>query len=282
MKINCDCEFKPNLGSIFECKFKYVTITVRNTVIECNEEFSKNKLDEVHIITFNDSTNKIKFFPKMADYFKQIRHIQIINAGLTEITQTDLARYPLLYRLNLEKNKLKLLGQKLFVNNIKLMIINLNNNEIEKIHENTFDGVEKLQTLRLTNNSCINHDIIDRISSVKLLIDLAKIKCNKNRLHDHENDELEVAVFALTGVNIFQFIIIVAGITVWFIQQRKVNSHKKIANQNLPKAVMFENTYEEPEDIYIGSIHDYVEPVGTPSRPDTVNRSETFNYQGQG
>jgi Leucine-rich repeat (LRR) protein len=255
-----------------------VIITEPNTILECSPKSKPTAeiLKNVQSIKFKDPSNTILYFPKMAEYFKEIRHIYIHHAGLIKITHEDLAHYPLLYRLNVENNKIESLEASLFAQNSNLEVVNMNLNKINTIHETTFNNSKLLKTLKLFKNVCIDEGSYENTNETRILINFTKLKCSQS-YKELENSQAEVealqhTVYISLAFNCLQVFIMfaaVAGFIFFTIQKSKSNQE----NSKSTAVYVVENNYQAPNDIYGGSVHDYAEPYRTPVKTTTMNKS---------
>lgn len=132
-----------------KCIFS-VNIDSPNTKIDCKE--SVRSPERVHFIKV---MGNVAYFPILPPSLTEIRDISIVQAGLKEISQSDLQAHK------------------------KLEALDLRGNKIQFIHQNAFDGLNNLMSLGLTGNTCINADAKNSTIDTQALIKATKEKCSK-------------------------------------------------------------------------------------------------------
>lgn len=187
---NFICDNPQNVGSPSNCKVTGITSkgyleTIFNNLkvsdfrmytctqycySESYNRIVRKDLTEYSILTFENS--QFEKFPSGAFLkLSQIKTMTASGVGLTEINRDDFKSYKALQILNLSKNKIKSLGNVVFLHLESLEELDLRNNLIESIHINAFDECsKKLKGVDLTNNQLkqIYETMIDALGHSEL------------------------------------------------------------------------------------------------------------------
>jgi len=166
--------------------------------LRISPNFTINSTSINSLITYN---NTIHYIPRgIADFFKSLKLLAILNSSLKEIRQIDLKGFPDLRGLWLPYNEIEVLEWHLFDFNPKLTEIILMENRIKIINSNAFDAVTQLGQLDLLRNVCVDKAAYD-VDDTKILIHNVRENCDtvvKNLLEDYENYYvISLAVIAL-------------------------------------------------------------------------------------
>ncbi|XP_070505189.1 uncharacterized protein [Chironomus tepperi] len=192
------------LGSIYTCEVhNSATITSLDaaqidSVSGTHQLGHNNDIVEAFSILYK---GLIHYFPRnLNKIFKNLKAIQIYDAGLKEIRQGDLKYFPNLMILYLDHNNLGILEKDLFSFNPNLEVMSLYGNRITHIDPNVFDRLTKLKSLNLEFNTCISMNAANN-SAVQNVIKTASTKCsNSDYLNlQHKVKNLEAASVNLTS-----------------------------------------------------------------------------------
>lgn len=155
--------------------------------LRISPNFTINSTSINSLITYN---NTIHYIPRgIADFFKNLKLLAILNSNLKEIRQIDLKGFPDLRGLWLPYNEIEVIEWHLFDFNPKLTEIILMENRIKIIISNAFDAVTQLGQLDLLRNVCADEAAYD-VDDTKILIHNVKENCDtvvKSLLEDYEN-----------------------------------------------------------------------------------------------
>ena len=113
-----------------------------------------------------------------SDDLGNVRSLNTLNEGITELRAGDFNGLTSLTRLELENNDLTDLHQDLFNGLTSLRTLYLYNNDLTDLHQDLFDGLTSLQEIWLEDNSLtdLHQDLFDG------LINLGELDLNNNSL----------------------------------------------------------------------------------------------------
>jgi hypothetical protein len=174
-----ECEFDTLywhvVGISYSCNLSVdPSITSPGVTITTATGDHKPLMSHADILGFYSKEKTINFMPRgLNDVFPNLIGINIENAGMKEIHQSDLKEFPRLRFFSLYINAITVVEQDLFKFNRELEFIDLGYNKITQIHPNVFDHLSKLLVLWLESSMCIDaraygqSAVEDLISKVK-------------------------------------------------------------------------------------------------------------------
>jgi hypothetical protein len=136
MEIKCKFETVGWAIDSYSCHVVSASITKPGTTIKfygIHEEGRSN--EDVEAIFFLNT--QVKYFPRGLNLvFPRLKHLEIINCGLLELSRDDLAGLEDIEKLYLDCNQLKILPENLFKGMRNLKQVSFNNNKLEFVSSN--------------------------------------------------------------------------------------------------------------------------------------------------
>lgn len=162
--LTIDCEFEqpydrqvPLPGQVYSCKvISDPKITQPGMkVTEIAGKHTENMTNSaVKVIEFRMKT--VNFMPVgLGQFLDNLTLLLIDSCKLTELTPKDMAEYPKLEFLWLEKNSIEVLAKDTFKHNKELHYVNMNDNKLRLIDGKVFDDLKNLKFIHLLSNDCI-------------------------------------------------------------------------------------------------------------------------------
>lgn len=160
-------------------------ITSRNQIVTSinGQSSSFYQTKSVSFISFFDPQT-VNFLPSgIEKFFPNIEGIEIHNASLKSIEQSDLKPFKNLKEMWLNSNELEELDSNLFEHNLELLYINFSKNKLTAVGEDIFKPVTKLTQAFFSNNVCINKDVGSQPQISELASEM-RLNCTSRKKND--------------------------------------------------------------------------------------------------
>lgn len=116
------------------------------------------------------------FFPSGIErFFKNLKAITIVRAGLKSISASDLQPFPDLIYVHLDYNNLTAIDGNLFLFNPRLQVVYMGHNQLEYIGSDLVNHLNDLRLLDLRNNTCISKYAETRDRVMLLALELKNV-----------------------------------------------------------------------------------------------------------
>ena len=121
----------------------------------------------------------VQYFPRgLEKTFKNLKMIYVEHGRLKEVHQADLKPFTKLISLSLEDNDIEIVEDDLFEFNEKLEVLWLSKNKIMIVGSKVFTNLNNLISLYITSNPCINMEIYHNSTGVKKIVEYATENCD--------------------------------------------------------------------------------------------------------
>lgn len=166
------------IGASYTCTgtFQFVGDDRNVTEVRGNHTAGNNNSNVLAIALSNQllengiPTSLERFFPNLTV-------LSISNAGLAQVSRSDLVPFRNLQALILFSNQLESLDGDLFVNTPLLQYINLGSNHLRNLGANIFNPLRNLRTLRLGHNVCIDGYVDNNATVIEAFKWEASFRC---------------------------------------------------------------------------------------------------------
>lgn len=196
-KVNC--EFKIfnwiHIGKKYDCNMEELNITLPNTVIthiNGTHKWDKENSDVIGIEIYNQICH---YVPQgMSTHFVNIEALWIYNSSLISIYASDLKQFPKLRVLVVQRNPLQYLAGNIFEFNPELQRISFSLNKLKHIGQDIFMPLRDLQIAGFTSNTCID-SFARTPNELEELKNEIKLKCQSSEImmqHEIARRKLEI------------------------------------------------------------------------------------------
>jgi Leucine rich repeat len=163
-------------GSLYSCTVSTLITGLESGIKEIQgTHLSEKTMTDVQALSITRKTVK-KIPENLADFFPNLKAIQLYTTELETISVDDLKPFSNLEYLNLAFNKLERISSNLFNYNAKLKIIYFHNNKLEIVGQRILDGLKELVEVDFQANTCISLNALSQEEIETLKTELL-LKC---------------------------------------------------------------------------------------------------------